>query len=113
MTPLSFQNKQSIDELLSRENVDQKKLLQYATKVARYVTDDKLSYEPVMIGQNFDLALFRYSTLYKSHASVRIEEKHGHRLVIGLLGDALLEVRTAYATYNTLPSSACFAQSQG
>ena len=43
-----------------------------------------------------DVAVFDFTSIYAAENSTRIQEKHGHRLMLTLVGDSLLEVRRLF-----------------
>ena len=81
------------EELLDRRNVNQEKLLDYAKEAADFSTNHQL---PVLdfahnhVGQA-DVAMFDFTSLFQAVYSSRMVEKEGHKLLMSLVGDSLLE----------------------
>ncbi len=83
------------ERLLSAENVNQEALLSYAREAADFGTNyqlPSLDYAINHYGQP-DVAMFDFTCMYGSENAALIREKHGHQLVVALVGDSLLEVR--------------------
>ncbi|XP_069619006.1 F-actin-monooxygenase MICAL3 isoform X3 [Ranitomeya imitator] len=79
--------------LLSRANVDQEALQNYATEAARFSTHQQLPTLDFAInhyGQP-DVAMFDFTCMYASENAGLVRERHGHRLLVALVGDSLLE----------------------
>ena len=80
--------------LLDRENVDQEALMAYARQAADFSTDlqlPHLDYAVNHYGQS-DVAMFDFTSMYAAENASRVVEKSHHRLLMGLVGDSLLEV---------------------
>ncbi|XP_064616529.1 LOW QUALITY PROTEIN: protein-methionine sulfoxide oxidase mical3b-like [Liolophura sinensis] len=80
-------------QLLSKENVDQDALLNYAREAADFSTNHMLPNPEYAInhyGQP-DVAMFDFTSMFASHNASRIIERNGHTLLMGLVGDSLLE----------------------
>lgn len=83
------------ERLLSVDNVNQEALLSYAREAADFGTNyqlPSLDYAINHYGQP-DVAMFDFTSMYASENAALIREKHGHQLVVALVGDSLLEVR--------------------
>lgn len=83
------------ERLLSPDNVNQKALLSYAREAADFGTNyqlPSLDYAINHYGQP-DVAMFDFTSMYASENAALIREKHGHQLLVTLVGDSLLEVR--------------------
>ncbi|XP_029616701.1 protein-methionine sulfoxide oxidase mical3a isoform X2 [Salmo trutta] len=81
------------ETLLSRGNVDQNALLAYAREAADFSTNHQLpSLDFAMnhYGQP-DVALFDFTCMYASENAALVRQRHGHRLLVTLVGDSLLE----------------------
>uniref|UniRef100_A0A3Q3X3T4 F-actin monooxygenase n=1 Tax=Mola mola TaxID=94237 RepID=A0A3Q3X3T4_MOLML len=81
------------DRLLSADNVNQEALLSYAREAADFGTNyqlPSLDYAINHYGQP-DVAMFDFTCMYASENAALIREKHGHQLVVALVGDSLLE----------------------
>ena len=104
MTPLPRQDFEDPEALLSRNNVNQEALLDYAKQAADMSTNRQLpslDFAHNHYGQP-DIAMFDFTSLYHSEHASRVEEKHGHRLLVGLVGDSLLEVRLGPDIHKTV-----------
>ncbi|XP_026182553.1 protein-methionine sulfoxide oxidase mical3b isoform X6 [Mastacembelus armatus] len=81
------------EQLLSRVNVDQNALQQYAREAADFSTNHQLpSLDFAMnhYGQP-DVAMFDFTCMYASENAAMIRHRHGHHLLVTLVGDSLLE----------------------
>ncbi|XP_035520801.1 protein-methionine sulfoxide oxidase mical2b [Morone saxatilis] len=81
------------ERLLSIDNVNQEALLSYAREAADFGTNyqlPSLDYAINHYGQP-DVAMFDFTSMYASENAALIREKHGHQLVVALVGDSLLE----------------------
>ncbi|XP_027128126.1 F-actin-monooxygenase mical2b isoform X3 [Larimichthys crocea] len=81
------------ERLLSADNVNQEALLSYAREAADFGTNyqlPSLDYAINHYGQP-DVAMFDFTSMYASENAALIREKHGHQLVVALVGDSLLE----------------------
>ncbi|XP_061138575.1 F-actin-monooxygenase mical2b isoform X2 [Syngnathus typhle] len=81
------------DRLLSTDNVNQEALLSYAREAADFGTNyqlPSLDYAINHYGQP-DVAMFDFTSMYASENAALIREKHGHQLLVALVGDSLLE----------------------
>ncbi|XP_058841681.1 protein-methionine sulfoxide oxidase mical3a isoform X7 [Acipenser ruthenus] len=79
--------------LLSRENVDQEALLNYACEAADFSTNHqlpKLDFAINHYGQP-DVAMFDFTCMYASENAALMRERNGHPLLVALVGDSLLE----------------------
>ena len=84
--------------LLDRDNVCQEALLQYARLAADVSTEKKLpalNYAHNHYGQD-DVAMFDFTSLYAAEQASTVFERNGHKLLMALVGDSLLEVPTTY-----------------
>jgi hypothetical protein len=75
--------------------VDQNALLAYAREAADFSTNHQLpSLDFAMnhYGQP-DVALFDFTCMYASENAALVRQRHGHHLLVTLVGDSLLEVR--------------------
>lgn len=83
------------ERLLSLDNVDQEALLSYAREAADFGTNyhlPSLDYAINHYGQP-DVAMFDFTCMYAAENAALIRERHGHQLLVALVGDSLLEVR--------------------
>ncbi|XP_071770958.2 F-actin-monooxygenase mical2b [Centroberyx gerrardi] len=81
------------ERLLSNDNVNQEALLSYAREAADFGTNyqlPSLDYAINHYGQP-DVAMFDFTCMYASENAALIREKHGHQLLVTLVGDSLLE----------------------
>ncbi|XP_074554019.1 protein-methionine sulfoxide oxidase mical3b-like isoform X2 [Halichoeres trimaculatus] len=81
------------EQLLSRDNVDQKALQAYAREAADFSTNHQLpSLDFAMnhYGQP-DVAMFDFTCMYASENAAMVRQRHGHQLLVTLVGDSLLE----------------------
>ena len=81
-------------KLLAPSNIDNSKLLEYVTDVVKYATQGTLrNLELKTVGNNQpDIAAFDFTSIKKAEHAARIIERKGSKLLIGLVGDSLLEV---------------------
>lgn len=82
------------DQLLGKANVVPEALQQFARAAADFATHGKLG--KLEFAQDArgrpDVAAFDFTSMMRSESSARIQEKHGARLLLGLVGDCLVEV---------------------
>ncbi|XP_055011975.1 protein-methionine sulfoxide oxidase mical3a isoform X2 [Boleophthalmus pectinirostris] len=79
--------------LLSRANVDQVALLSYAREAADFSTNHQLPTLDFAInhyGQP-DVAMFDFTCMYASENAAMVRQRSGHKLLVALVGDSLLE----------------------
>ncbi|XP_077425484.1 protein-methionine sulfoxide oxidase mical3a isoform X19 [Vanacampus margaritifer] len=79
--------------LLSRANVDQTALLSYAREAADFSTNQQLPTLDFAInhyGQP-DVAMFDFTCMYASENAAMVRQRNGHKLLVALVGDSLLE----------------------
>ncbi|KAK9526025.1 hypothetical protein VZT92_016684 [Zoarces viviparus] len=79
--------------LLSRANVDQNALQAYAREAAGFSTNHQLpSLDFAMnhYGQP-DVAMFDFTCMYASENAAMVRQRHGHQLLVTLVGDSLVE----------------------
>ncbi|CAL8148884.1 unnamed protein product [Orchesella dallaii] len=79
--------------LLAPENVDQEALQRFTMEAVVFATDNRLPELEFALnhyGQP-DVAVFDFTTMYASENACRAVQRKGHKLLIGLVGDALLE----------------------
>ncbi|KAM7367458.1 hypothetical protein PAMP_015358 [Pampus punctatissimus] len=82
-----------IELLLSRSNVNQNALQAYAREAANFSTNHQLpSLDFAMnhYGQP-DVAMFDFTCMYASENAAMVRQRHGHHLLLTLVGDSLLE----------------------
>ena len=80
--------------LLSRANVDQAALLSYACEAADFSTNRRLPALDFAINHYGlpDVAMFDFTCMYASENAALVRQRHGHKLLVALVGDSLLEV---------------------
>nr|XP_023649329.1 F-actin-monooxygenase mical1-like isoform X2 [Paramormyrops kingsleyae] len=83
----------SVDELLSPANVDQDALLHYAHDAAYFSTSHHLP--DMEFARNHrgcpDVAMFDFTCMYRAENASMVKERLGRRLLVGLVGDCLVE----------------------
>lgn len=75
--------------------MDQAALLSYAREAADFSTNHQLPSLDFAInhyGQP-DVAMFDFTCMYASENAAMVRQRHGHKLLVALVGDSLLEVR--------------------
>ncbi|XP_078128775.1 protein-methionine sulfoxide oxidase mical3b-like [Sander vitreus] len=79
--------------LLSRANVDQNALQAYAREAADFSTNHQLPSLDFAVNQRGqpDLAMFDFTCMYASENAATVRQRHGHQLLVTLVGDSLLE----------------------
>uniref|UniRef100_A0A8C9FK89 F-actin monooxygenase n=7 Tax=Neognathae TaxID=8825 RepID=A0A8C9FK89_PAVCR len=90
---IKFNDYADTELLLSRENVDQEALLNYAREAADFSTNQQLPSLDFAInhyGQP-DVAMFDFTCMYASENAALVREQNGHQLLVALVGDSLLE----------------------
>ena len=74
--------------------MDRKSLECYALEATSYATEGALgdlSFDKNHHGEN-DVALFDFTSLFASENAARIVERKGKQILLGLVGDSLVEV---------------------
>ena len=83
------------ETLLSPENVDRTALETYAVEAASFSTNHfstELTNTPLADWKGHkDVSIFDLTNLYTSQNACRVQERRGHRLLLGLVGDSLME----------------------
>ncbi|KAM4720716.1 F-actin-monooxygenase MICAL2 isoform 2-T2 [Rhinophrynus dorsalis] len=79
--------------LLHAENVDQNNLQSYAREAADFATNYQLPSLDFAINhyEQPDVAMFDFTSMYASENAALVRERHGHHLLVALVGDSLLE----------------------
>ncbi|XP_046409938.1 F-actin-monooxygenase Mical isoform X1 [Neodiprion fabricii] len=80
-------------KLLAMENVNREALMQYATEAAEFSTEYQMTNMEFAVnhyGQP-DVAMFDFTSMYAAENASRVLEQKGHRLLMILVGDSLLE----------------------
>lgn len=86
--------------LLLKENLNHEALLSYAREAASYSTNHQLpslDFAPNYSGQP-DVDMFDFTSMFAAENASRVIERRSHLLLIGLVGDTLLEVRILSVT---------------
>ncbi|XP_037376099.1 F-actin-monooxygenase MICAL1 isoform X2 [Talpa occidentalis] len=81
------------DRLLSSTNVVPEALQQFVRAAADFATQGKLGkleFAQDAHGQP-DISAFDFTSMMRAESSARVQEKHGARLLLGLVGDCLVE----------------------
>ncbi|KAA8577373.1 hypothetical protein FQN60_008545 [Etheostoma spectabile] len=79
--------------LLSKANVDQNALQAFAREAADFSTNHQLpslDFAENHRGQP-DVAMFDFTCMYASENAAAVRQRHGHQLLVTLVGDSLLE----------------------
>ena len=90
--------------LLARDNVNQDALCNYAREAADFSTNHKLPHLDFAFnhyGQS-DIAMFDFTSLFQAENASRVVERMGHKLLMCLVGDSLLEVGSKILKHVTL-----------
>ena len=89
-----FQDFADTAMLLARDNVDQDELANYAREAADFSTNHMLPHLDFAVNHygQADLAMFDFTSLFQAENASRVVERHGHKLLMMLVGDSLLEV---------------------
>lgn len=80
-------------KLLAKENVDRDALMLYAREAAEFSTQYQMMDMEFAVnhyGQP-DVAMFDFTSMYAAENASRVSERYGHRLLMTLVGDSLLE----------------------
>ena len=95
--------------LLSRANVDQAALLSYACEAADFSTNRRLPALDFAINHYGlpDVAMFDFTCMHRAEHASLVRERRGKKLLMGLVGDSLVEVGpvrpfTGHVTSRTL-----------
>ena len=83
---------------MSKANIDQKKLCDYAKEAANESTNKKLKALEFVENEKKkpDVAIFDFTTLHQVENASRVLERKGKRLLIGIVGDSLLQVKLIF-----------------
>ncbi|KAM0726664.1 [F-actin]-monooxygenase MICAL3 [Formica fusca] len=80
-------------KLLAKENVDREALMLYAREAAEFSTEYQMMNMEFAVnhyGQP-DVAMFDFTSMYAAENASRVLKRHGHKLLMILVGDSLLE----------------------
>ncbi|CAM9836926.1 unnamed protein product [Bubo scandiacus] len=88
-----LQDKADIESLLSPENVNRNALLSYAKEAANFSTNYRLpQLEFALNHRNLpDVDMFDFTCMTRSENAALVREHNGARLLLGLVGDCLVE----------------------
>ncbi|CAL4066865.1 unnamed protein product, partial [Meganyctiphanes norvegica] len=80
--------------LLHQNNVDREALLEYAKEAADFSTNYQLPHTEFAINHygKADVAMFDFTSMFAAENACRVVERRGHKLLMGLVGDSLLEL---------------------
>ena len=92
--PCRCQDYLDTSQLLSPANVDRDRLMAFAREAADFSTGHRLP--PLQFAVNHygleDVAMFDFTCMYAACHASTVMERRGHRLLLQLVGDSLLEV---------------------
>jgi hypothetical protein len=92
--------------LLAPRNVNTERLVEYALDAVKFGTEGKLTNMEFKIERGKpDIAVFDFTSLKKAEHAARIIERKGHRLLLALVGDSLIEVSGSFITISTVTLS--------
>lgn len=79
--------------LLSPENVDQEALQRFTMEAIVFATDNRLPELEFALDHHDqpDVAVFDFTEMYQAENACRAIQRKGHKLLMGLVGDALLQ----------------------
>ena len=79
--------------LLNPKNVSKDALLEYIRDACDYCTDYQLPHLEFAVNHHGepDVALFDFTSMFASASACHVREKHNSQLLLGLVGDGLLE----------------------
>lgn len=93
--PSCLQDFSDANQLLGQANVDQEALLRYAHGAAHFSTGHRLPNMQFALnhaGQP-DVAMFDFTCMHRAENASLVRERKGKKLLMGLVGDCLVEVR--------------------
>lgn len=95
----SLQDKVDIESLLAPENVNRDALLSYAKEAANFSTNYCLPELEFALNHRAlpDVDMFDFTCMRRSENAALVREHNGARLLLGLVGDCLVEVRVPFA----------------
>ena len=82
--------------------MDREALMLYAREAAEFSTEYQMMDMEFAVnhyGQP-DVAMFDFTSMYAAENASRVLERHGHRLLMILVGDSLLEVDDIYLSHH-------------
>lgn len=94
LLPSSSQDYSDAEQLLAPANVDSEALRHYAHDAAFFSTGGRLP--DLQFAQNHasqpDVAMFDFTCMHRAEHASLVRERRGKKLLIGLVGDCLVEV---------------------
>lgn len=94
LLPLYLQDHNDAEQLLAPANVDYEALCNYACDAADFSTGGRLP--DLQFAQNHagqrDVAMFDFTCMHRAENASLVKERRGKKLLIGLVGDCLVEV---------------------
>lgn len=94
LLPLCLQDYNDAEQLLAPANVDYEALCNYAYDAADFSTGGGLP--DLQFAQNHagrrDVAMFDFTCMHRAENASLVKERRGKKLLIGLVGDCLVEV---------------------
>jgi len=91
---LKMKDHADTSKLLSPENISREHLMIYAAEAALFSTENQLTDLEFAVnhyGQP-DVAMFDFTAMYAAENASRVVQRKGHKLMMTLVGDSLLEV---------------------
>ncbi|MBN3303350.1 MICA1 monooxygenase, partial [Amia calva] len=87
------QDDSDAEKLLSPANVNAEALRRYAYEAAHFSTNKQLPGLEFALNHASqpDVAMFDFTCMYRAETASLVRERHGHRLLVGLVGDCLVE----------------------
>ena len=82
------------NQLLSPDNIDRKALEDYIIEAVNFSTNNKLPNPQFALNSRGepDIALIDFTEMYQAENACRVVQRKGRKLLVGLVGDSLLEV---------------------
>ena len=83
-----------MDKLLSKKNINQKKLEDFSKHILQIVTEGELGERDFALNHHGkkDVALFDFTSMYLATNACMVRERCGKKLVMAIVGDTLMEV---------------------
>ena len=95
-TQINFpiQDEPKLKDLLSPKNINQETLIAYVREATNIATDGKMKSREFAVNHHAkpDVALFNFTAFHKAQNSCMGAERHGRKLLLSVIGDALMEV---------------------
>ena len=89
-----FQDKQDTASLLSKVNINREELCRFALDTANIATSYKMPTRDFAKNHHDqdDIEIFDFTSMLTCKFSTLIAERHGHNLIMTMVGDGLVEV---------------------